>query len=176
MKIVAVVGDHREEHSDSSAPLGRWLAESGAHLLTGGGGGVMTAVSRAFVTTPKRRGLVLGVLPALKPGYPNEWVEIPIRTHLHGQANADGSGGNDPIGTFSRNHINALTADVVIGLPGGKGTLAELVLALRYKKPCFALLGPNGSIGGATPAQLTHQGITVVPDLPTLQQLVGPLL
>ena len=117
------------------------LAEMGVHLLTGGGGGAMESVSRAFYETPGRRGCVIGILPSAegdplrrpKPGYPNRWVEIPIATHLplsgeHGQ--------DDP----SRNHINILSADAVVALPGGSGTLSEVKLALRYEKPVVAFL------------------------------------
>ena len=48
-------------------------AGEGVHLLTGGGGGVMSAVSEAFHGVPERRGLVIGVIPGLRrarPGRP----------------------------------------------------------------------------------------------------------
>ena len=41
---------------EMTEPLGRWLAESGYDLLTGGGAGVMAAVSRAFTAVPNRCG------------------------------------------------------------------------------------------------------------------------
>jgi hypothetical protein len=111
----------------------------------------MAKVSKYFFDRPNRRGLCLGVLPCAtdkqgvvqrnttKEGYPNEWVEIPIQTHLPG---------SDPKGDESRNHINALTASVVIGLPGGKGTLAEMELAIRYGKKCVALVDKVDDITG----------------------------
>jgi predicted Rossmann-fold nucleotide-binding protein len=37
--------------------------------------------------------------------------------------------GDEGRDTLSRNHINALTADLVVVLPGGSGTLSELELA-----------------------------------------------
>ncbi len=176
MKIVAVVGDHAKEHRSLAVPLGQWLAGRGVHLLTGGGGGVMAAVSQAFFEWPERRGLVLGVLPAQKPGYPNEWVVVPIRTHLHGMARPDRSGGEDPKGDFSRNHINALTADVLIALPGGRGSLAELELALSYGKRCFALLGDGDVVGGQGARQLGQRGVSVAPTVAALREALAPLL
>ena len=93
----------------------------------------MAAVSRAFVETPDRIGQCLGIIPGdvsgIAPdGYPNPWVEIVIRTHLP----ARGSLGNDPM---SRNHLNVLSAAVLIALPGASGTQSEIELAARYGKP-----------------------------------------
>jgi uncharacterized protein (TIGR00725 family) len=133
------MGSGTEAHEDEAAPLGRWLAELGVHLLTGGGGGVMAAVSRAFCETPGRRGLVIGVLPAgdapgaSKPGYPSPWVEIPILTHLP-------STGTQGAAPTSRNHVNILSSDVVIALGGGAGTRSEIQLALAYRRPVMAFI------------------------------------
>ena len=42
-KIVTVIGDGANRYRDRSAVVGEWIAQSGYHLLTGGGGGVMAA-------------------------------------------------------------------------------------------------------------------------------------
>src|SRR5207249_3278857 len=74
--LIAVMGSGNEEHAELAEPLGRWLAESGYDLLTGGGGGVMAAVCRGFAAVPTRRGLSVGILPAgPPPGYPNRHVD-----------------------------------------------------------------------------------------------------
>jgi uncharacterized protein (TIGR00725 family) len=131
------------EYAELSEPLGRWLAESGYDLLTGGGAGVMTAVCRSFAAVPNRRGLSVGILPAGPPaGYPNPYLDIVIQTHLpkRGEEGAD---------ILSRNHINVLSAAVVIALPGREGTRTELALALHYRKPTIAYLGPSGEIANS---------------------------
>jgi uncharacterized protein (TIGR00725 family) len=139
------MGSGSDAHEDQAAPLGRWLAEEGVHLLTGGGGGAMAAVSRAFSETPGRRGLVIGVLPAgdapgtSKPGYPNPWVEIPILTHLP-------STGIQGAAPTSRNHVNILSSDVIVALPGSAGTLSEVQLALAYGRPVVAFLSRPDAI------------------------------
>jgi len=141
LPIVGVLGSGSEPHEEKAKPLGEWLAREGVHLLTGGGGGVMETVSRAFYRVPNRKGLVIGILPGAatdsgysgRPGYPNPWVEIPIRTHLP----KSGVEGTDPL---SRNHINVLSADVLIALAGSAGTASEIELALRYDKPLIAYL------------------------------------
>jgi uncharacterized protein (TIGR00725 family) len=148
LPIVAVLGSGSAPHEARARQVGAWLAGEGVHLLTGGGGGVMAAVSRAFFEVPGRRGLVVGVLPAAgpddprpKPGYPNPWVELPIATHLP----YSGARGTDPL---SRNHVNLLSADAAIFLPGGAGTAAEARLAVQYRRPSVAYLASRDEIPG----------------------------
>ena len=94
-----------------------------------------------------------------KPGYPNPWVELAIRTHLP----LSGEQGTD---RESRNHINVLTSDVVIALPGGAGTRSELTLALRYGKPVAVLLA-----GGATFPNLPD-GVSRLADVDAVRAFV----
>ena len=49
---------------------------------------------------------------------------------------------------MSRNHLNVLTADAVVALPGGAGTRSEVELALEYRRPLMCWLGENGTIAG----------------------------
>lgn len=138
------MGSSSRSYEDLAVPLGRWLASLGVHLLNGGGAGTMEAVSRAFAEVRPREGLVVGVLPADLPdgvavprtGYPNPFVEIAIFTHLP----LSGVTGTDP---RSRNHINILSSDVVIVLPGNEGTESEMGLAVRYGKPVIAFFGDH---------------------------------
>jgi uncharacterized protein (TIGR00725 family) len=130
------MGSGSEPHAERAEPLGRWLAELGVNLLTGGGAGTMAAVSEAFARVSPRAGRIIGILPGaientgyrVRPGYPNPWVEIPIYTHLplSGDRGAERA---------SRNHINVLSSDVIVALPGGAGTHSELQLARHYGKP-----------------------------------------
>ena len=107
----------------------------------------MAAVSKSFYDTPNRRGLVIGILPCdeslEKPtdGYPNQWVEIPVLTHLP----LSGERGTEPM---SRNHINILTSDVIVALPGDAGTGSEVRLAVRYKRPVIAFVESDQEIPG----------------------------
>jgi uncharacterized protein (TIGR00725 family) len=148
--IIGVMGSHSEKCARVSEPLGKRLALEGFHLLTGGGGGVMEAVTEAFVQVPpgngpgQRKGLAIGIVPgritgnAYKPknGYPNEFVELAIRTHLP----LSGRDGKQPL---SRNHINVLTSDYVVVLPGGDGTRTEAELCKDYNKPTRVLNSAN---------------------------------
>ena len=138
-QIVGVMGSGSQAHRARSTQLGTWLGELGVHLLTGGGGGVMASVCEAFARVPGRSGKVIGVLPFWKPesrappGYPNPWIEIVVQTHLP-------SSGRQGTDDSSRNHVNVLSSDVIIALPGGYGTSSEVRLALRYATPVIAFV------------------------------------
>ncbi len=135
-RTVAVIGSGLDEHEDLARPVGELLASLGVNLLTGGGGGVMRSVSRAFTRAKRTCGISIGIIPCRseaeravpKEGYPNEFVELAIYTHLP----YSGRRGEDDL---SRNHINILTSWAVIVLPGSFGTESEIALARRYGKP-----------------------------------------
>jgi predicted Rossmann-fold nucleotide-binding protein len=154
IKIIGVMGSGTEPHKRLSAPLGRLIGESGYHLLTGGGYGVMAEVSKAFCEVPGRKGFSIGIIRS--SDYPvldentqerrhinytvNEWVEVPIFTHLP----LSGEQGTD---FMSRNHINVLASDIVIALPGSAGTYSEVKLRVQYQKPLILFL-TNADING----------------------------
>ena len=148
-RVVTVIGSGTEADGDC-AGVGRLVATLGFDLLTGGGRGVMEAVSRAFYETSPRSGLVIAVVPGeirplprlevrrpgpveyhLPPGYPNQWVELAIYTHLP-------DSGTEGTLRSSRNHINVLSADAIVALPGRAGTEAEIWLATQYAVPILA--------------------------------------
>ena len=138
-QTIAVIGSGHDEHRESASEIGRLLASLAVNLLTGGGRGVMMSVARAYTESPRSSGISIGIIPCIsidnrarpKQGYPNEFVELPIFTHLP----YSGSRGKDDL---SRNHINVLSCLAVVALPGGKGTAAEVELALQYGRPVIA--------------------------------------
>jgi uncharacterized protein (TIGR00725 family) len=139
-RTVGVIGSGIHEHDDLARPVGQLLATLGVNLLTGGGQGVMNAVSRAFTQSPRSRGICIGIIPCAsitertkpKAGYPNAYVELAIFTHLP----YSGEKGKDDL---SRNHINILSCCAVIALPGSAGTATEISLAMDYGKPVIVV-------------------------------------
>jgi uncharacterized protein (TIGR00725 family) len=133
---VGVIGSGIDEHDELARGVGELLAELGVNLLTGGGRGIMRSVSRAFTQVPRKCGICIGIIPCRsererrepKDGYPNEFVELAIYTHLP----YSGKQGKEDL---SRNHINVLSCAAIIALPGGDGTATEISLAFDYKKP-----------------------------------------
>lgn len=144
---VGVMGSGTDEHEDLAAPLGRLLGSLEVNLLTGAGRGVMTSVSRAYLESRRGCGISIGVVPCRslatrnlpRAGYPNAYVELPVYTHLP----LSGAEGQKDL---SRNHINVLTSDVIIALPGGDGTATEIELAIRYGKPIAAFVSAPGHL------------------------------
>lgn len=142
-EIVGVMGAHDEGWEEFSAPVGQLLAQRGYHLLTGAGGGVMTAAAKAFVETPHRKGVSIGILPAVdyhgeklsEMEYPNSYIEIPMITPLSSKAQND-------VMPYSRNLVNVMTSKALIILPGSHGTRNEVSLALIYNKPLI-MFGPD---------------------------------
>ena len=138
-KTVAVLGSGTDEHDALAREIGSLLARLGVNLLTGGGRGVMTSVCRAYAEAPRARGICIGIIPCHseedrsrpKEAYPNQYVELPIFTHLP----YSGARGRDDL---SRNHINVLSATAIVALPGELGTASEVELAVDYEKPVIA--------------------------------------
>jgi uncharacterized protein (TIGR00725 family) len=141
--IIGVMGAGAEEWNEFAEPLGRLIAAKGFDLLTGGGTGVMTSVSRAYKQSGFASGRTIGIIPTIKnadgsytpkDNYPNEYIDIPILTPL---GVFDGTDPNQ----VSRNWVNIMTSHAIIALPGSKGTKNEILLALQFGKPTL-LFGP----------------------------------
>jgi hypothetical protein len=100
--------------------VGRLLAERGAVLVCGGLGGTMEAACRG---AGQAGGTTVGLLPGTDRAAANPHVDIAIPTGL-GEA---------------RNAIVVRTADVVIAVGGGYGTLSEIALALKMGRRVVGL-------------------------------------
>ena len=122
---VAVCGPATATEAElaSARRVGELLADRGATVLCGGGGGVMAAVAAG---ARAHGGLVIGVRPddGTAPGSVAE-VSATIVTNL-GQA---------------RNAVLVWSADAVIAVGGSWGTLSEVALALRRGTVPVVLLG-----------------------------------
>ena len=121
-RLVAVCGESDPQTSlaDLAFELGRGIAQRHAVLICGGLTGVMEHVARGAQAAG---GLTIGVLPGNDVDEANAHIDIAIATGL-GDA---------------RNAILARTADGVVALGGGLGTLSEIALALRNGRPAIGI-------------------------------------
>lgn len=121
-RLVAVCGesDPRTSLAELAFELGRGIAERDAVLICGGLTGVMEHAARGARAAG---GLTIGLLPGDDPTAANQYVDLAIATGL-----GDG-----------RNAILARTADGVVALGGGLGTLSEIALALRNRRPAIGI-------------------------------------
>jgi len=129
--------------------VGREIAMAGAVVVCGGRGGGMEAACRG---AKAQGGTTVGILPGLDRREANPYVDIPIVTGL-GEA---------------RNAVVVRTADAVVAVSGGFGTLSEIGLALKMGRPVVGLgtwdLYREGRRSTAvflaeTPAQAVHQAL-----------------
>jgi uncharacterized protein (TIGR00725 family) len=120
--IIGVIGGAlaTDEVLAQAEAVGRELARRGCVLICGGLGGVMEAACRG---AQQAGGTTIGVLPGEDRDEANPYVTLPIVTGV-GRA---------------RNLIIVLTAEALIAVDGGYGTLSELGFALQYGKPVVGL-------------------------------------
>jgi uncharacterized protein (TIGR00725 family) len=120
--VIGVVGASTAEPDlDSLAyEVGRLLAEAGCAIVCGGLGGVMAAACRGAKSAS---GLTIGILPGPLRSDANPFVDVAIATGM-GEA---------------RNVVIVRTADALVAVGGGFGTLSEIGHALRLGKRVVAL-------------------------------------
>ena len=118
---IAVVGGGAcsQEVRDTARRIGRIIASHGHVLICGGLGGVMEAACRGARDVG---GLAVGILPGERVEA-NSCVDVGIATGMG----------------HARNAIIVKSADLVIALPGEMGTLSEMALAVKMKKPVISL-------------------------------------
>lgn len=110
---------------DLAYEVGKEIAERGAILVTGGLKGVMEAASRG---AKSEGGLVVGIIPQDSKASANPYNDVVISTGVG----------------HSRDFITAYSADAVIVVGGGSGTLIEACAAYLKAKPIIALVGSGG--------------------------------
>ncbi len=103
---------------------GQLLAEKGVVVFTGGADGVMELASKG---AKSKNGITVGT-PGRTRESSNQYVDIEVLTPID-------------VGDFL--FAGILSSDAIITIPGGAGTLAELCLAYRYKKPIVIIEGIN---------------------------------
>ncbi len=120
--LVAVCGESDPQTSlaDLAFELGRGIAQRDAVLICGGLTGVMEHAARGAQAAG---GLTIGLLPSDDVKEANAYIDVAIATGLG----------------HARNAILARTADGVVALGGGLGTLSEIALALRNRRPTIGI-------------------------------------
>ena len=133
--------------------VGREIARRGAVLICGGRGGVMEAACRGARSAG---GTTVGILPGTDRTEANPYLVVPVVTGL-GEA---------------RNAIVVRSADAVVAVQGGFGTLSEIGLALKMGRPVVGLdtwnlsgPGPAGRsldvVRAGSPAEVVETAVTL---------------
>jgi len=120
--MVAVCGPNEAttDEMQLAEAVGEALARAGCTVITGGRDGVMAAACRG---AKRAGGVTIGVLPSYDRKDANPWVDHVICTGM-GEA---------------RNTIIVASAEAIIAIGGGLGTLSEIALALKLGKQVIVL-------------------------------------
>ncbi len=139
---ILVIGNNTNgctpKHEKIAYEVGAEIAKSDSVLITGGLGGVMTAASHG---AHDANGLTVGIIPQDNSTMANEFCDIVIPTGMG----------------LARDFLNALTADGVIIVGGGSGTLSEVCAAYMYNKPMVAIRNIGGSVEPYIDGFLDHR-------------------
>ena len=107
---------------DNAEEVGRRIAQAKAILITGGMDGAMEAACRG---AKEAGGITVGT-PGRERGMCNPHVIVEICT---------------PIDVGDLLFAGSLSCDALIVFPGGAGTLAEVALTYRFRKPMIIMRG-----------------------------------
>jgi len=114
------------------------IAKSNSILITGGLGGVMKAASKG---AKESGGLTVGIIPQNDMSEANEFCDVVIPSGMG----------------LMRDFLNALSADGVIAIGGGSGTLSEICAAYMYSKPIVVLKNSGGTSTKFADQYLDHR-------------------
>lgn len=120
--------------------VGKLIAMKGWVLICGGLGGVMEAACRGAL---EKGGLTVGIIPSDGEDV-NPYVKIPIITGMG----------------YARNIIIVKSSQALIAIGGEFGTLSEIAIALKLKKPVIGL--ETWDIGGILKATTPEEAIQMV--------------
>jgi len=119
MQIAVVgAGDCSPEEYEAAQTVGYLIAGNHENLVCGGLSGVMEAACRG---AKEAGGTTVGILPGT--GGENPYLDVVVRSNLG----------------HARNALVVGSADAVIAIGGKFGTLSEIALALKMKKPVFGV-------------------------------------
>jgi len=121
-RFIAVIGGSEcsPQEAELAEEVGHELARQDVILVCGGLGGIMEAACKG---ASSQGGVTIGILPGGNRQAANPYVQIPIVTNL-GEA---------------RNVVVVKSAQAVIAIGGGYGTLSEIGHALRNGIPVIGL-------------------------------------
>ena len=114
------------EHEKIAYETGSEIAKSNSVLISGGLGGVMRASCHG---AHDAGGLTIGIIPQGEHSFANEFCDIVIPSGMG----------------LTRDFLNALSADGIIIIGGGSGTLSEVCAAYMHKRPMVAIRNTGGT-------------------------------
>ena len=157
---IAVIGYNKDRCTEQSRNIafevGKEIALSGSVLICGGLEGVMEA---ACMGAKKNNGITVGIIPQEEFSFANKFCDIVICTGIG----------------FARDFVVATSADGIIAIGGGVGTLIELGVGYMTKKTMVVVSGSGGvseMYGGKFLDERNLVPLTVVNDAHSAVQII----
>jgi len=122
-KIIGVIGPNKENCTEViynfGLELGKLIIDLNYLLSCGGKQGIMEAVCRGAHNSQNYTfGCTIGIIPEAEKSIANAWCDIVVPTGIG----------------LARNQIVVNTADLLIAVAGGAGTLSEIAFAWQMNK------------------------------------------
>jgi len=157
---IAVIGYNKDRCTDIASnaayEVGREIARASAVLICGGLGGVMESACRG---AKENGGITIGIIPQEEFSYANQHCDVVVCTGIG----------------YARDFIVASSADGIIAVGGGVGTLIEMGVAYMTKKTIVAMAGSGGiadMYGGKFLDERYLVPITIAKDAKTAVQVI----
>jgi len=126
---IAVVGYNKDRCTEQARILayevGKEVARAGAVLVCGGLGGVMESACKG---SKENNGFTIGIIPQDEFSFANGFCDVVICTGIG----------------FARDFMIASSADGIIAIGGGVGTLIEMAAGYMIKKSIVVIAGSGG--------------------------------
>ena len=126
---IAVVGYNKDKCTEQARILayevGKEVARAGAVLVCGGLGGVMESACKG---SKENNGFTIGIIPQDEFSFANGFCDVVICTGIG----------------FARDFMIASSADGIIAIGGGVGTLIEMAAGYMIKKSIVVIAGSGG--------------------------------
>ena len=158
---ILVIGNNTDGctrlHEEFAYDVGAEIAKSGSVLINGGLGGVMKACSHGAADSG---GLVIGIIPQDDASFANEYCSVVIPTGMG----------------LMRDYLNALSADGVVIVGGGAGTLSEVCASYMYEKPMVAIKNLSSSVEPYIDGYVDHRKRVKIIGVDTAHEAVQKIL
>lgn len=126
---IAVIGYNQDRCTDEARriayEIGKEIACAGAILVCGGLGGVMESACKG---AKENGGTTVGIIPQEEFSYANEFCDIVVCTGIG----------------YARDFVVGSSADAIIAIGGGVGTLIEMGVGYMTNKTIVAIAGSGG--------------------------------
>ncbi len=152
--VIGYGADHCPKEAYQAAyEVGSELAKRGVVVLTGGLGGVMEAANKG---AREAGGLSIGIIPQESKEHANPFCDVVIAAGI-GKA---------------RDFTTAYSADAVIVVGGGVGSLIEASVAYEHARPVVTLAGSGGTADKLSGTYLDDRKVLKIESAPDPKQAV----